>query len=76
MHAEGYKIVTISDIHGAIHNANGLNIPQVMAYLGKNKTLEGYTEAEQYQQSRIARGRLRHFAACGGREPDYVEERR
>src|SRR5262249_45340542 len=46
MNAEGYKIVAISDIHGAIHNPKGLNIPQVLKYLGQHRTLEGFPEAE------------------------------
>jgi len=46
MNAEGYKIVAISDIHGAVHNPKGLNIPQVLKYLGQHKTLEGFPEAD------------------------------
>lgn len=46
MHEEGYKVVAISDVYGGIHNSNGLDIPKVLDYLQRNKSLEGYPEAE------------------------------
>jgi len=46
MHREGYKIVSISDMYGSIHNAGGLDMPGVMAYLEENGRLTGYPEAE------------------------------
>lgn len=46
MHAAGYKIIAISDVGGGIHNPNGLNIPDVLDYLKKNKSLEGYQGAD------------------------------
>jgi glutamate dehydrogenase (NAD(P)+) len=46
MHAVGYKVIAISDVHGGIVNTNGLDIPSVLEYLNKNKSLEGYPEAD------------------------------
>ena len=46
MHREGYKIVSISDMYGAIHNAKGLDMPAVMAHLAKTKKLAGFAGAE------------------------------
>lgn len=46
MHVTGYKVVAISDIHGGIYNPKGLDIPNVMSYLSKNKTFERYPNAE------------------------------
>lgn len=46
MHETGYKVVAISDIHGGIYNAEGLDITHVMDYLARHKTLEKYPEAE------------------------------
>jgi glutamate dehydrogenase (NAD(P)+) len=46
MYEKGYKVIAISDVSGGIHNPNGLNVPDVMDYLKKNKTLEGYAGAE------------------------------
>jgi len=45
MHREGYKIVSISDMYGAIYNEKGLDMPAVLAHLKKNGRLEGYKEA-------------------------------
>jgi len=46
MHETGYRVVALSDIHGGIHNPRGLNIPDVLDYLAKNKALEKYPGAE------------------------------
>ena len=48
---EGMKVVSISDIYGAIHNPKGLDVPDVLAYLKQNKKLEGYPKAEQVPSS-------------------------
>ncbi|MGZ3688874.1 MAG: Glu/Leu/Phe/Val family dehydrogenase [Bdellovibrionota bacterium] len=42
----GAKVVAVSDFAGGIHNKNGLNIPDVMKYMNKNRTIKGYPEAE------------------------------
>ena len=47
MHESGYKVTAISDIGGGIYNANGLDIPAVLQYLQKNRSLEGFPEADQ-----------------------------
>lgn len=46
MYQAGYKVIAISDVGGGIHNPNGLNIPDVLDYLKKNKSLEGYAGAD------------------------------
>jgi glutamate dehydrogenase (NAD(P)+) len=43
---QGMKIVSISDIYGAIHNDKGLDVPDVLAHLRQHKKLEGYAKAE------------------------------
>ncbi len=44
----GLKIVAISDISGAYHNENGINIQDAIAYRDGNKgTLEGFKGAEK-----------------------------
>lgn len=45
MHERGYKVIAISDIHGGIHNDQGLDIPEVLRHLSTQKTLEGYPNA-------------------------------
>lgn len=46
IHQLGAKVIAVSDYRGGIYNANGLNIPKVIEYMDKHKTLEGYSEAE------------------------------
>ncbi|MGH9767622.1 MAG: Glu/Leu/Phe/Val family dehydrogenase [Blastocatellia bacterium] len=46
MYENGYKIVALSDIHGGIYNLKGLDVPDVMNYLAKHRTLEKYPNAE------------------------------
>ncbi len=46
MHQEGYKVVGLSDITGALYNPSGLDIPAVLTYLREEKTVEGYSEAD------------------------------
>lgn len=44
----GLKVVAISDISGAYHNANGINIQEAIAYRdGNNGTLEGFKGADK-----------------------------
>jgi glutamate dehydrogenase (NAD(P)+) len=45
MHEKGYKVIAISDVGGGIHNPKGLDIPNVLEYLAKNKTLDGFPDA-------------------------------
>src|SRR6187431_2619884 len=47
MHREGYKIVSISDMYGAIANEKGLDVPAVMAHLKKTGKLQGFAGARE-----------------------------
>ena len=46
MHEKGYKVIAISDVSGGIYNEHGLDIPAVLDYLQKNRSLEGITGVE------------------------------
>ena len=46
MHREGYRVVSISDMYGAIHSERGLDMPAVMAWLRDHGRLEGFPDAE------------------------------
>ena len=47
LHAEGMKIVAVSDVSGGIYNENGLDIPAILDYVSKDRSnlLSGYEEA-------------------------------
>jgi len=46
MHRQGYRIVSMSDMYGSIHNEHGLDVPAVLTHLQETGRLEGYSEAE------------------------------
>ncbi|HKG21114.1 MAG TPA: Glu/Leu/Phe/Val dehydrogenase [Blastocatellia bacterium] len=46
MHQQGYKIIGIADITGALYNPKGLDVPAVLAYLKEHKTVEDFAEAD------------------------------
>lgn len=47
LHQEGMKVVAVSDVSGGIYKEDGLDIPAILAYLGKDRKnlLSGYEEA-------------------------------
>jgi len=46
MHREGYKIISISDMYGAIFNEKGLDMPAVLAHVKKTGRLEGFKDGQ------------------------------
>ena len=46
MHEAGYKIIGIADISGGIFNTAGINIPHLLDYVGKHKTVQGFKGGE------------------------------
>lgn len=46
MHETGYKIVAMSDIHGGVYNAKGLDVPDLLNYQRIHRSFEKYPQAE------------------------------
>jgi len=46
-HKLGAKVVAVADMGGGLFNKNGLNINDVMNYFMRNRTLNGYKEADK-----------------------------
>lgn len=46
LHQEGMKVVAVSDVSGGVYKNDGLDIPAILAYLGKDRRnlLSGYEE--------------------------------
>ncbi len=44
---EGCKIIAISDRTGGVHNKNGIDVDDAVAWVAKNKTLEGYPKGDK-----------------------------
>jgi len=53
IHQLGTKVVAVSDVSCGLYNKNGLNIPDVVNYMNKNRTLEGYKEADPISNSEL-----------------------
>ncbi len=47
MHREGYKILSLSDVYGAIHDPKGLDMPDVIAWQQKHKRIDNYPKAQK-----------------------------
>ncbi len=42
LHEAGYKVVSLSDVHGGIYNPDGLDIPDALRHLRQNRSFEDY----------------------------------
>jgi glutamate dehydrogenase (NAD(P)+) len=42
----GAKVVAVTDWKGGVYNKAGLDLPKLIDYVGRNRTVEGFTEAE------------------------------
>ena len=51
LHREGYKVLSLSDMYGCIHNDKGLDVPAVLDWLQNKRRLEGYPDAEHLRNS-------------------------
>ena len=47
LHREGCKIVAISDRTGAVHNANGIDVEDAVAYVKERRSLDGYVKGDR-----------------------------
>ena len=46
LHERGYKVIALSDIHGGLYNAAGLDIPDVLDHLTRHRSFDNYERAE------------------------------
>ena len=47
LHAEGFKVVAVSDVRAGIYNPDGLDIPRVIEYHRRNRTLDGFPDTDR-----------------------------
>jgi glutamate dehydrogenase (NAD(P)+) len=50
---EGCKIVAVSDIKGGIYNPKGIDIPGLLSYLAKNKTVIGFPDTDRVTNTEL-----------------------
>ena len=53
LHEAGFKVTGISDVHGAILNANGIDITAALKHLQTTRSFEGYGGAEYVSNSEL-----------------------
>lgn len=46
LHAAGYKVVAVSDVHGGIYNKDGLDIPRLTAYMSEMGRVTDFPHSE------------------------------
>ena len=49
----GYKVIAISDVHGGIHDPNGLDIPAALSYLKTTRSFDDYDGVERISNSEL-----------------------
>ena len=42
LHADGHKVCGMSDVHGGIYSAKGLDVPSLLAWRREHRSLRGY----------------------------------
>ncbi len=53
LHEMGAAVVAISDVSGAIHNAEGLDIPAVVRYQTEHGSIENYPDADEFDNEAL-----------------------
>ena len=53
LHAAGYKVVAISDIHGGIYDPKGLDIPAALGHLLTTRSFDGYQGVERISNAEL-----------------------
>lgn len=60
----GTKVVAVSDVSGAIYNAKGLNIPDLIQWVKEKKVLKGYENAEVISNEQLLALKVDVLAPC------------
>jgi glutamate dehydrogenase (NAD(P)+) len=47
------KIVAVTDWKGGVYNANGIDVPKLIAYVGEHKSVDGFPGAEPIDNGRL-----------------------
>lgn len=53
LHEQGLKVVAVSDVHGAVMNKNGLDIPELIRYVSDTGGVGGFPESEKIDATTI-----------------------
>lgn len=53
LHELGVKVIGVTDVSGGLFDKKGLNIPELLDYVAKNRSLAGYNKAESLTNEQI-----------------------
>ena len=53
LHEQGVKVVGVSDVHGAIYNADGIDVPKLLQYANDRRTIVGFDNCDSMDPSDI-----------------------
>ena len=53
LHDQGATVIAVSDVSGGLHNATGLDIPELHAYVVEHGSLEGYEGGERISNEEL-----------------------
>lgn len=53
LHEMGIKVTHVCDVYGGLYNADGIDIPSLIAYAEKHKKVVGYPEAEPFDGNHV-----------------------
>lgn len=60
----GAKILAVSDVSGGIFNPEGLNIPELIEYVAKNKSIKGFPKAQSISNTDLLALNVDVLAPC------------
>src|SRR5690606_31566151 len=55
VHAEGVRVIAVTDVEGGVHNGNGLDIPALIAYAREHRTVTGFEQADPITNEQLWR---------------------
>ena len=64
LHADGVKVVAVSDSQGGLHDPNGLDVPTVLAHKQEHGTLAGYANAAAITNEELVEIQCDILAPC------------
>lgn len=60
----GFKVVGVSDAHGGLYNAKGLNVDHLMEHIDKNGTMYEYPDADKVSNEELLELECQILAPC------------
>jgi glutamate dehydrogenase (NAD(P)+) len=52
-HDAGAKVIAVSDVHGAIHNPNGIDVPKLFEYVAGSRRVNGFPGASPIEPAAL-----------------------